>query len=153
MSWNRRRFLCTVGLGCGATALGAGCEVAELRSTGAQPDTFAFDVADPALAALAQVGGMAAADAGTTKLLLIRAAPGQVLALGRVCSHAQQEMTPGPFGSWDQASQTLTCGWHDSQFGPDGAVKRGPAAAAIARWDVTFDAASGKGTVALSEVA
>lgn len=152
----RRGFLgaITATGGCAmASALLPACEVAELKTTGDALSSFEFDVNDGKLAALATVGGIAPVDAGVDKLILIRLATDQVAALDRICTHAACEIAP-PIGTWDQASKTLTCLCHNSQFGPDGAFKSGPGKLAdLPAYPVTFDAATGKGTINLGSPA
>lgn len=130
----------------------AGCEVAELRQVGDAVASFDFDVS--ALAAIGTVGGMAAADAGVVKLLLIRVSDAEVAALDRICTHAACEMSPGAIGKWDTAAKRLTCLCHNSQFDATGKFVDGPPGVAdLPSYPVTFDAATGKGTVDLGGAA
>lgn len=152
----RRGFLGAISAtgGCAmAAALLPACEVAELKTTGEALTSYDFDVNDAKLSALATVGGIAPVDAGIDKLILIRLATDQVAALDRICTHAACEIAP-PIGTWDQSSKTLTCLCHNSQFGADGKLKGGPNAVAnLPAYPVTFDAATGKGTIALGSPA
>jgi nitrite reductase/ring-hydroxylating ferredoxin subunit len=150
----RRQFLGKVGSGCVlAAGVLAGCEVAELKSTGAVVDVFEFDVAE--LKALQTVGGVAPAQAGVTGLALVRTADDQVIALDRLCSHAGNDLGAGG-GSWEADKKVLRCSWHFAAFNPDGSVAEQPAgggASALTSYPVTFDAATGKGSVDLGSVA
>lgn len=145
---SRRSFLRAFGVGtsCAAAAL-AGCEVAEIRQDGAV-GSLDFDVTT--YPALATVGGMVAADAGLSKLLLIRVSDTEVAALNRVCTHAACEMIPDAIGKWDAAAKQLTCLCHDSTFDATGKYLTGPGGVAdLPSYPVTFDAATGTGTVDL----
>lgn len=152
----RRGFLgaITATGGCAmASVLLPACEIAELKTTGETLTSFDFDVNDSKLSALATVGGIAPVDAGVDKLILIRLAADKVAALDRICTHAACEIVP-PIGTWDQASKTLTCLCHNSQFGGDGKFKTGPAASGdLPAYAVTFDATTGKGTIDLGSPA
>jgi nitrite reductase/ring-hydroxylating ferredoxin subunit len=109
-----------------------------------------FDVAQAPYTALATVGGMADVDSGSTKVLLIRATTDKVEAFGRICPHAQADLGPDQQGTYDAASSTLTCNLHNSKFDATGACTSGPALGkSLKTYVVTFDSATGKGSVSL----
>lgn len=151
---SRRAFLAGLS-GCAVAGVLAGCEVAEV-SSGSTGDAkeLSFKTSDNQYAALSAAGGMAAANAGTKKLLLIRTDDSTVVALDRVCTHAFCEMNPGGIGNWDAAKSVLRCGCHGSEFRPDGtyvdgSVGGGGSVADLGAYPVTFDASAGTGTVTL----
>lgn len=150
---DRRRFLCMLGAsGCAVAAAPlAGCEVAELKSSGGGADSFDFDVAT--LKELATVGGVAKVDVGLLPLLLVRSGDDKVVAMNRICPHFGLDILQSPSSEWDKTAQTMRCGHHFSVFGATGAVVSGPAPKPLPVYATTFDKATGKGTVDLAGAA
>ncbi len=121
--------------GTGAVTLGGGVD---------------FDIAQPQFTALATVGGIIGVDSGSTQLLLIRSATDKVEAFSRMCPHAGADLAPDQYGGYDAATSTLTCKLHYSKFDATGACTSGPAKGkSLKVYTVTFDATTGKGTVAI----
>ncbi|MCO4763057.1 MAG: Rieske (2Fe-2S) protein [Myxococcales bacterium] len=150
---SRRRFLRNVAGGCAAVGL-VGCEVSEIRTSGGSANELAFDLSESQFAALKDTGAMVAANAGKTKLLLIRSNETTMVALNRVCPHLLCEMTPGGIGEWHDKEQNLECLCHNSKFGADGkyvanSVKGGGNVDDLESYPVSFDAAAGTGVVDL----
>lgn len=109
-----------------------------------------FDVTQATFAALATVGGMVGVDSGSAQLLLIRTAADKVTAFSRLCPHAQADLAPDQQGSYDAPTSTLTCNLHGSNFDAAGMCTTGPAKGkTLKTFPVTFDAATGKGSVSL----
>lgn len=145
----RREFLCSLGVaGCAAVALPAlqGCETAEVYGTTVS-GRFDFDVTKAPYQPLAQPGGMVAADFGGKPIVLIRVDGTQLVALNRICTHEACDLEPDMCGTWHKDTKQLECLRHGSQFKPDGTVAIGPATSALTSYLVTFDTATGKGTV------
>lgn len=113
----------------------------------AQADVLAFDLAVSPYQVLTQPGGMIGVDIDGKPVLLIRVDDQQLVALGRICSHASCDMDPDQFGQWHQDSKELECLCHQSHYKPDGTVASGPAKAPLAKYMVKFDPATGTGTV------
>ena len=112
--------------------------------------SLSFDTSLPAYAALATVGGMVGVDSGSTKILLIRSSATVVEAFSRLCPHAQADLAPDQMGSYDAATSTLTCHLHNSTFDATGTCTGGPALGkSLKSYPVTFDATTGKGSIAL----
>ncbi len=153
---SRRSFLQT---SCGASVLAilSACnsewpgEFATVKVTpsGSSVD---FDVSQAAYAALATVGGMVGVDSGSLQLLLIRTAADKVAAFSRLCPHAQEDMAPDKQGAYDAPTSTLSCTKHNSKFDATGSCTSGPAKGkALKAYPVTFDAATGKGSISLGQ--
>ncbi len=146
---SRRRFLGKMG-GVANCIFAAhvvdGCVVAEV----APQATGVYDFSIAEFKDLAKVNGMAGLQIGDRLILLIRADDNTVLAFDNVCPHADLPMAPG-VSTWDGAK--LTCQYHESAFGKDGAYLGGaviPWAGpeqGLSTFPVTFDAAAGTGTV------
>lgn len=58
--------------------------------------------------------------------------PGCFVALWRICSHGACAL------AWDAATREAVCPCHGSRFGPDGAVRTGPATVGVARFPVVL---------------
>jgi Rieske Fe-S protein len=149
---SRRDFLCSLGAaGCAAALVPTlqGCEFAELHRGPVSSATLDFDVALAPYTTLAKPGGVAVppADVGGRPLLLIRTNDTTVVALYRKCSHQGFDLSPDEAGQWNQANQQLVCLAHSSAFGPDGKVQHGPAMLPLQSFVVTFEPATGKGSV------
>lgn len=151
---SRRQFLCSLGAaGCAVALVPVlqGCETAEVHKGPVVATQFDFDIAQAKFAALKTVGGMVAAEAGGATFVLIRVSDPQVSALSSTCTHdpACGNLAPDPdgVGAWDVPTSVLVCGCHGSEFAADGSVKHGPATKALRAYAVTFDAATGKGSV------
>jgi len=147
-SVNRRRFLCTIGaFGVSGAALSMlpACEVAELRE--GESGEFEFDLEDPKFATLRSTGGALAVQALGHPLLLVRVSEAELVALDRLCTHMQCDMSPDVAGRWDGAAQTLACLCHDSVFAKDGRVIAGPAVQSLRSFPVVL--ANGRGRVTL----
>ena len=142
----RREMLC--GLGCVVVATHlSGCTIAEVFGDTAG-QAVSFNVADAKFAALADPNGMTALDVGIRKILLIRRNETEVIALDRICSHLQCEMSPGVLGIWE--NDGLRCVCHNSRFSAEGtllAPPTGDPGGPIEAFAVDFDAATGEGTV------
>jgi cytochrome b6-f complex iron-sulfur subunit len=80
-----------------------------------------LDLADPANAMLANVGGAVAVDAPTDTILVVRTSETAVAAVSAICTHDGCENLYTP------SSKTFDCPCHGSQFSLTGAVVRGPA--------------------------
>lgn len=153
-SEGRRRFLrAAVGAAFACPAIAA-CEFVELRDTdgpGAGGASLPFDLAEPAFAGLANVGGSACLAAGPVELLLLRADEDEILAFERFCPHNNLPIAGcaggGPPLDWDGDRQQLRCMWHDSIFARDGARVSGPAPRGLQVYPVRFDADAGTGVV------
>lgn len=148
-----RRFVLKA-LGVAATCpLWAACEFVDVYETDIT-DEVAFDINDEAFQALSEVGGTACLDAGALSLLLIRRNEETIIATERFCPH--QNFSMGTCGGnplpavWDPETEELTCRWHQSVFGPDGTVKRGPSPRGLRMFLAEFDSQSGLGRVFVS---
>lgn len=145
----RRAFLTRLGVIAGAAALApavGGCETVEMHGDPPKKGaSLSFDLADPAYKDLATVGAAVAIDVAGSQGLLIRTSSDKFIALSSVCTH--QGCTVG----WDGAAKALKCPCHGAAFSAAGQVTQKPAdgtaIANLAVWSVSFDAASGKGTV------
>lgn len=145
----RRQFLTRLGALAGASALLPvlqGCETVEMHGNPpVKGATLAFDLADAAYKDLANVGAAVAIDVAGSQGLLIRTSTDKFIALSSVCTHKGCPL------SWMQASKKLQCFCHGAAFDADGSVisqpNDGSAIAKLAVWSVSFDAATGKGTV------
>jgi len=87
-----------------------------------------------AVPALAEPGGSAEIvhpDA-FVQALVAHTDPGCFVGLWRVCSHGACVLV------WDAAAREAVCPCHGSRFGPDGAVRVGPATAGLARFPVVL---------------
>ena len=145
----RRQFLTRIGALAGAAvvlpALG-GCETAEMH-TAAPKQGAALQVAlsDAKYQALGTVGASVEIEVDGQTGLLVRTSTDKFVALSSVCTHQ------GCIVSWNGASKSAKCPCHGAAFGPDGSVLNGPFDGTkiekLPVWKVTFDAASGKGTV------
>ncbi len=154
---SRRQFLCSLGAAGCAVALAPalqGCETAEVHQGPVFAALFEFDLAQARFAPLKVAGGMVGAEAGGSKFVIIRVSDKQIVALSSTCSHdpACGNLAPeldGGVGSWDLTANVLVCGCHFSEYGADGSVKHGPAPKnkPLKAYAVTFDAATGKGSV------
>lgn len=142
---DRRSFLRLVGCaGCVAVAHSTGaCTIAEVFNAGS--GELAFDVTEARFAALGQVNGVATADIAGRPVIMIRVNEQDVVALNRLCTHVQCDMSPEISGRWD--GEKLICTCHDSHFGPDGKLLRGPASRDLTAYPVEFDASTGQGRV------
>lgn len=159
---SRRRFLRKLGVATGCVASAAtlaGCEVAEVKTSGGGNVTsVAFDLSDATYAPLKTMGGMVAVNAGSTKLLLIRSHMNTVVALSRICPHAGCDLSPDAVGKFMMNTQHVRCGCHNSEFKTDGAYVAGSLSGGgtvgdLASFPVTFDPATGQGSVDLAGVA
>lgn len=132
------------------------CEYVEIRDTGSTGGSgdqgFTFSINDPDFAALAEVGGNVCVAFGPVEVIVYRASEDEVLAFERLCPHASLPIAdcgPGQRGvSYDKDSRQITCIFHTSIFSADdGAVVSGPAPRALFVFPVTFDPASGVGSI------
>lgn len=146
---DRRGFLRLLGCGGCAVALGSlpGCTIAEVFDLGG--GELAFDVAEQRFAALGAVNGVATADIAGRPVLLIRTAEDTIVALNRLCTHTQCDMSPSISGRWD--GEKLICTCHDSHFAADGKLLKGPATRDLTAYPVQFDAATGQGVVTVGD--
>lgn len=150
---DRRFFLKAMGISL-TCPLWTACEFVDVYDT-ELVDSEEFDLNDEAFQGLAEVGGTACLEAGSLSLLLIRRSDTEVLATERLCPH--QNLNMGPCGNnpvpavWDPDAEELTCRWHNSVFGLDGSVKRGPAPRGLRIFPVDFDPATGLGQVQITE--
>ena len=69
-----------------------------------------------------RTGELTGADAGGVPILLTRRADGSVVALADRCTHRGAPLHEGAL-----VEDCIVCPWHGSEFGLDGAVRRGPA--------------------------
>lgn len=127
----------------------AGCEVGEVvGAVGPVVVKLDFDVAVAPYTPLANVGNVIAVDSGSYQLLLVRTSNTEVVALDRLCTHQACDMSPSVSGRWASATFEMTCRCHNARFNcADGTVLQGPATVALHKYGVTFDAATGKGSV------
>lgn len=150
---SRRRFLEGAATALAVAPLLSGCEFAKIDGAGEGVEpTVDFDIATADFAGLATVGGMACVDAGGgIEILLVRADQDSVLGFERKCPHNTLDMgacgnNPLP-GTWDANNRQLICNWHGSVFDDKGERVSGPTPRGLARYEVTFDATAGTGTV------
>lgn len=101
------------------------------------------DLADPANAALANVGGARAINV-PAKLVIVRTSATTFAVLSRVCTHN------GCGVGYQPSSMEFACPCHGSRFAIDGAVVNGPATRALADYASTFDEATQTLTIALA---
>ena len=132
------------------------CEFTDVETKTADA-AVPFDLSDPAFAPLAEVGGWAVADATALKILLIRDSEDKIMAFTHLCPHQGKPLAGGDTGTtreekkfaWSQAG--LVCFWHGASFGPEGESKfwppQGNEQTDIQMFDVSFDKASGQGTI------
>ena len=140
---NRRQVLSGLGCVVGASQLG-GCTIAEVFGD-TEGQAVPFDVAQPEFEALATEGGIATLDVGVRKVILIRRTDTEVIALDRICSHAQCDMAP-PLGVWQD--DALRCICHNTVFNPDGTAQPdGATEEPIEAFAVDFDPATGTGVI------
>lgn len=152
---DRRQVLHALAGMAGIAVVGGGltgCTIAELKNQGGPPpaEGVSFNLSDAAFQALSEVGGMVPLDAGSLKILLIRADEGQVVALERLCPHEFCDMSPfsdGGVGSWEAETKLLWCNCHISKFSADGTKVEGPADRDLEAYPVTFDPETGEGLV------
>lgn len=102
------------------------------------------------------MGGLLSVDAGAKKLILVRLDPAQVAtgeaqvtAFDRLCTHQACDLDPAQAGHWDPQSQRLQCRCHGAIFDGKGRVLQGPAPLDLRSYPVSFDPATGKGSVDL----
>jgi cytochrome b6-f complex iron-sulfur subunit len=101
-----------------------------------------LDLSDPSNAALAQIdGARIIAIAGGRRLLVVRTAENEFVALSAICTHA------GCTVRYAAAQGDVECPCHGSTFTLDGAVTRGPATTPLARFATQFDAVAGVVTI------
>ncbi len=105
---------------------------------------FCLDLADPANAALRDVGGARVVAIGSAHVIVVRVTDSEFVALSAVCTHA------GCLVRYASAAMDLECPCHGSQFALDGSVMRGPAATPLATYSTTFDASSETVTIAIA---
>jgi nitrite reductase/ring-hydroxylating ferredoxin subunit len=148
----RRSFLRLAGrvaASAGLIHLSQACERSELRSSGGAPARLDFDVTADPFRDLATVGGLHAVDAGAKRLLLVRLSEARVAAFDRMCTHLACDLDPLQAGRWDATSQRLECRCHGAVFDGQGRVLQGPAPTDLRPYPVSFDPATGKGSVDL----
>lgn len=130
---DRREFI--VAAGCAAALVGVG-GCARLKTT--PPDTqdgkYVFSYA--AYPALAQPGGLATA--GPVKIgkykgniYIKRQSADTALVLGAKCRHLGCDV------DWDPEEKLFVCPCHNSHYGPDGELKKGPARHPLYGWKAT----------------
>ena len=142
-AFDRRTLLKLMGGGC-ALAASSGCTIAEVFGVTAD-GVVPFNLSEPEFAPLAMVGGTVSMDAGGRAVILIRVSDTKISALNRICTHEACDMKPGVLGKWDGSK--LICLCHNSQFNAEGTVLRGPANRPLANYPVTFNPATGEGTI------
>ena len=132
------------------------CEYVDIRESGpaggSGAEGFPFSINDPDFAALAEVGGNVCVAFGPVEVVLYRASEDEILAFEKLCPHASlpiAECGEGQRGvTYDVESRQITCIFHTSIFNADdGTVVSGPAPRALFVFPVTFDAASGAGSI------
>jgi len=130
----------------------ASCEVGEVINTGntATPTSINFDLTVSPYTRLAAPGGIVSLDAGTKRLLMIRSSDAAIVALDRLCTHQSCDLDPDAAGRFDLATGVIVCRCHNAHFSTNGDVLQGPATVPLRRYDVVFDAATGRGTVRLT---
>ncbi len=138
---NRRNFVQLCCTGCALVATGCIAEV-----YGGAGD---FRLADDEFKALSTVGGVAPINVEDRALLLIRTTASEIVALSRICTHQQCDLSPSIAGSFDLDSGQLRCLCHDARYDTTGKVVGGPAPAPLDRFVVDFDPAAGVGQVLL----
>lgn len=154
---SRRKFLGGSAAALASIPLLGACEVAIIRDESllepVDPE-IPFDLGGESTRGLMSVGGLGYVASGAAKIVLVRDDEDSVLAFNHTCPHQQYGIGPSPdnqiVGTWDAQARQLKCNWHSSVFGEDGDFVSGPANTPdIERYEVDFDAASGKGTVYL----
>ena len=138
---NRRSFMSACGAGCALFA--SGC-VAEVYGG---DGTFSLEAEE--FSALGEVGGAAPINVESQAILLLRTSASEVVALSRICTHAQCDLDPGIAGEFNAAEGRLRCLCHGAIFDTSGNVMGGPAPSPLQRYVVEFDAATGEGRVLL----
>ena len=138
---NRRNFVRLCGTGCALVASGCIAEV-----YGGNGD---FSLADDEFESLREVGGTAPINVEDRAVLLIRVGDDEVVALSRICTHQQCDLSPAIAGQFDVDSGQLRCLCHDARYNTSGKVVGGPAPAPLERFTVDFDPVEGRGRVIL----
>lgn len=138
---NRRDFVSACSAGCALFASGCVAEVYGGDGT--------FSVGSADFQALGEVGGTAAINVESQAVLLIRVSAQEVVALSRICTHAQCDLDPEIAGEFDDATGRLRCLCHGAIFDTTGKVLGGPAPSPLQRFVVDFDSESGEGRVIL----
>ena len=108
-----------------------------------------FALSDDEFKALQDVGGVAPINVEDRALLLIRTSADEIVALSRICTHQQCDLSPAIAGSFDLESGQLRCLCHDARYDTTGKVLSGPAPEPLDRFTVDFDAGEGLGRVLL----
>lgn len=108
-----------------------------------------FTLDDEEFKALREVGGVAPINVEDKALLLIRVGEFEMVALSRICTHQQCDLSPSIAGSYDAESGRLTCLCHDARYDTTGKVLGGPAPSPLASYPVDFDPEEGRGRVIL----
>lgn len=148
---HRRQFLTRIGALAGAAAILpglSGCETAEMHTSPPKKGaSIPFALADAKYQPLSTVGASVEIEIDGQTGLLVRTSADKFIAMSSVCTHQ------GCIVSWNGASKSAKCPCHGAAFGPDGSVLSGPfdgtKIGKLAVWQVTFDAATGKGTVTI----
>lgn len=96
---------------------------------------------------LAVTGGLVVVPVDDWKMLLIRSSATEVVALDSRCTHVLCDLAPDHYGKWDGVLLSCTC--HGSQFDVHGNAVAPPALLPLGRFPVSFDPASGQGSVDL----
>ena len=99
-------------------------------------DEICFDLAEPANAALRNVGGARLVIVEGKRLIVIRTTAEQFNVLSAVCTHA------GCSVNYSKARNDVECPCHGSTFALSGAVTHGPAETPLASFNAFYDAAS-----------
>lgn len=142
-------------------AIACGSLPGEFAQThGGSFEPLSFTVSESRFEALQNVGGMAYAKVegseGSLELVLVRSTEDEVLAFDHLCPHAKLGIAASPedpmlWGEWLSEEGALRCNRHGSVFGKDGTfdgeLSNTNGVANIPVHSVSFDAASGTGTV------
>lgn len=133
---SRRDFL---GLGMTAMAASAcgGCSLLGSR----KPDTVVqegagmlrLDEADSSVLLGSQTSLLVAAKGGDEKILVVRSADGNLFAVSSVCTHKGCDV------GYDKKLDHLRCPCHESQYGLDGEIIKGPAQKPLKRYGVSTE--------------
>ncbi len=96
------------------------------------PSSSTLDLADPANAALTQVGGSRVVRVAGASVLVARTSDTEFIALSAICTHAGCTV--------HFATTNIACPCHGSLFALDGTVTRGPATRPLTKHTATYDA-------------
>ncbi len=127
----RREFVCLVSVGGTVPIVVAACNSAPSTTVEGAASGDGFQSVGT-LADL-QANGHLLVEGTSAGQVLIALASDEAIAVNPICPHA------GCVVDWQADQSTFVCPCHDSQFGPDGAVLRGPADEPLPTYDVKIE--------------